>query len=471
MSSDIVKSTGFKYENFTKDPVFWAKRLYSEDKERVIKKLNELRSGQISSMDVAYRWLHKDGKYHWFRDHAVLLRDKKNKPAEILGSWVNISVLTDANKIIEENEEQYKKIVELSPDALFVHSDGVFRFLNSAAIALYGGKKPEDLIGKPVINFFHPDYYEQLRQRMKATFEEKRNLPFIEYKIVTLTGEVKSVEIASTPFTYQGKPAAQGVIIDITKHKEKEELLRSQKETLAIKVKLEEEKLKTEFVADTIHEVRTPLAIIRGNADLALRTGKSGKLKSPKSALQAINHEVEHLSHLLGDLTMLTSPQVGVERMILAHEVDLSKLLRDTVKRAKVLAHQEDVSLQFTPIPPLFVRGDKIYLQKLFLNLIKNAITYNKKKGFVRVDARKEQNKVVITVRDSGIGISKEDLGRIFERFYRAGKVRDPEGKRTGLGLAIAKWITEIHRGTIHASSTLSKGSTFTVTLPLIKKA
>ncbi|MDD4989384.1 MAG: PAS domain-containing sensor histidine kinase [Candidatus Pacebacteria bacterium] len=373
-------------------------------------------------------------------------------------------------KTVEANEKLYRYLVQLSPNPLFIHSEGKFKFLNEAAVAFFGAKKAEDIMGKLVIDFVHPDYHKQLLRRMKATFEEKRTLPLVEYKMLTLDGKEKTVEIASNPFTYQGKPAAQGTIIDVTKHKKKEEFLRIQRETLAIKIKLEEEKLRTEFIADAMHEIRTPLAIIRGNVDLALGFGKNRKLKSPKIALRAISYEVEHLSRLLRDLTMLTSRGGEFEWENLTDTVDLSKLLEEGVKRTQVLARKMNISVRIPKkIPSLSIKGDKAYMEKLILNLIKNAITYNKKDGWVKVGGSKIGDKAVLTMEDNGIGISEYDLPHIFERFYRAEKMRDPEGKRTGLGLAISKWITEIHGGTIHVISTLGKGSTFTVFLPLLK--
>ncbi|MDD5050925.1 MAG: ATP-binding protein [Candidatus Pacebacteria bacterium] len=248
-------------------------------------------------------------------------------------------------------------------------------------------------------------------------------------------------------------------------------LVLSEKGALLVKEKLAEEKLRTEFIADATHEIRTPLAIIRGNVDLALGNRKAGKLKSPEKALRAINYEVEHLSHLLADLTLLTSREAEFEKRALTQKVDLSRVIQETVKRVGVLAKKRKISIELPrKFSPLLIKGDITYLEKLFLNLLKNAITYNNEGGWVKIEASKAANKAVVTVKDNGIGISKEDLPLIFGRFYRAEKVRDPEGKRTGLGLAISKWITEIHKGTIHASSTLNKGSTFTVFLPLLKQ-
>jgi len=115
----------------------------------------------------------------------------------------------------------------------------------------------------------------------------------------------------------------------------------------------------------------------------------------------------------------------------------------------------------------LKIMGDEKYLEKLFINLFRNAIIYGKENGTIIVDIEKVKNKAIIKITDDGIGISKADLPYIFERFYRTDKARMMTNIGTGLGLAIAKSVAESHGGTISATSTEGKGTTFTVELPI----
>lgn len=227
MGPNFEQSTGFEYGEFKHDRTFWAERLHPKDKLEVFEKLAQLERGNIEAIEMTYRWLHKDATYHWFIDCASHIKATDNSTSEIIGSWVDISVHANAAKIIAENEEHYKKIVEFSPHALFVHNDGAFRFLNTAAVKLFGCKHMEEIIGKPLLNFIHPDYHDQVRQQISAVVTENINTPLVPYKIITLDGEVRDVEIASSPFVYQGKRSVQGVIVDVTKLKLVEDLYRT----------------------------------------------------------------------------------------------------------------------------------------------------------------------------------------------------------------------------------------------------
>ncbi len=258
-----------------------------------------------------------------------------------------------------------------------------------------------------------------------------------------------------------GNAAAQAITI----HR----LVLAEQESRAVKEKFEQEKIRTEFIADATHEIRTPLAIIQGNVDLALRKGKGlRKPKSASAAFKAIRYEIEHLSALISDLALLTTKGKEVQRKVVSHDVHIAELLERVVARSKAIAYQKNISIRMKKIPDMLIKGDAAYLEKLFLNLIKNAIIYGKEKGFISIAVLKNTKTATVEVSDNGIGISVEDLPRIFDRFYRVDKTSLGDGRRSGLGLAISKWIVETHGGKIEVESTLGKGSTFRVILPLV---
>ncbi|MFA6554313.1 MAG: GAF domain-containing sensor histidine kinase [Candidatus Paceibacterota bacterium] len=261
-----------------------------------------------------------------------------------------------------------------------------------------------------------------------------------------------------------GNATAKAVTIHRLKEKEQEVLLASAKQ----EVQLKEERLKNEFIANATHEIRTPLAIIRGNADLALLRCKEVPACTAK-ALKAINHEVEHLSEIISNLTLMISSDTSLKENTAFTEVDLLKIIKNTIKRCKTLADKKNISVKMVNTDDAVISGDEANLRKLFLNLIRNGINYGKVGGWIKVDIKREGNFVKIKVEDNGIGISKDDLPYIFNRFYRVDRSHSPDGNSVGLGLPIVKWIVEAHSGSIEVESILGKGTIFIVTLPTLK--
>lgn len=260
--------------------------------------------------------------------------------------------------------------------------------------------------------------------------------------------------------TLVGSNIAQ--VITILRHrktlKENEEYRRS----------MEEEKLRSEFLADAMHEIRTPLAIIKGTVDLSM---KNYYATNQSIAFEAINTEIQHLTGILSELSVLTSKDSPVQRKIQTKKIKLSQFLKEISKRWIILANKRDIVIKIGKIPAVSILADEVYLDKLFANIVKNAITYGKDGGHISISGTIEKDMVKINIQDDGVGISRKDLGRIFDRFYRADKARSNFNSYngTGLGLAITKWIAESHGGKVTVESTLGKGSTFSVFLPVVK--
>ena len=229
---------------------------------------------------------------------------------------------------------------------------------------------------------------------------------------------------------------------------------------------LEEERWKVASIADATHELRTPLAIIKGNVDLAMRD-KSKNPKSPRSTLRAINYEIKHLSGILSDLTLITSKKEGLKNRIIFDKVNLKSIVAVVVARCKALAYRKNISITTKNIPSLILLGDKVYLEKMLTNLVKNSIIYGNKDGHTEIFTKQSKGFIKISVADDGIGISDEDLPHVFERFYRADKSHNSDENSIGLGLSIVKWIAEAHGGTVSAENLKKKGSVFNISLPI----
>jgi signal transduction histidine kinase len=227
------------------------------------------------------------------------------------------------------------------------------------------------------------------------------------------------------------------------------------------------------FVADVSHELRTPLTTIRGNTDLLRRMGGTDP-----ASLNAIQNETDRMIRLVGDLLLLARADAG--HLPIAHDrVEIDDIMAEIARQTQVLAGDRlDVTLERPKADsanPLIVQGDTDRLKQLLLNLTDNAIKHTPDGGTIFMRVTRSDGWVRLTIADTGSGIPPADLPHVFERFYRAEKSRwrrpnpadESPGVGVGLGLSIAQWIAEAHKGRIEVQSERGKGSAFHVWLPL----
>lgn len=221
----------------------------------------------------------------------------------------------------------------------------------------------------------------------------------------------------------------------------------------------------TQFTADASHDLRTPIAVIRATAEIALRRQRPAD--DYKLALSKVLQASVETSLLLENLLTLARSDASAAGLEM-HPLDLSQQVRSAQEQGAILAADKSLSVTFlTPETPVWVRADAIAIRRLLLILIDNAVKYTPAGGRCEIALCQIQDQAHIAVKDTGIGIPESDLDFIFERFRRADRARCRETPGAGLGLAIARWITQMHGGTISAESTLGAGSVFHIRLPL----
>jgi heavy metal sensor kinase len=221
----------------------------------------------------------------------------------------------------------------------------------------------------------------------------------------------------------------------------------------------------TQFTADASHDLRTPVAVIRTSAELALRKERSAA--EYRDALSKVLATSVETSELLENLLSLARADAGALGLEL-HPLDLGEHVRKIKEQAQILSAEKDLDFRLdTPVAPVWVKADAIALNRLLMILVDNAIKYTPNGGRCEIALCKDKSSAQITVTDSGIGITKEDLLHVFDRFYRADRARTRNRRGAGLGLAIARWITDMHGGEIAVQSEPGMGSIFTVSLPI----
>jgi PAS domain S-box-containing protein len=358
-----------------------------------------------------------------------------------------LNVLSDA--VLGEKSLMASIMDSIADGVIVTDVLGTIQILNPKAKEILG-LYAESAVGQSAVEFirrFEDVPYDVMRDRFKKivdrgeTFSSEIKLSMPTTRFYTLQlGPVRSRE-----GLVQGIVA---VLSDITQLKEMDQM-------------------KTDLMSMVTHEIRTPLATVRGFAQILLKGG-IGNDKSTEF-LEIINRQSNRLVNLVNDFLDITRIESG-RQVVTKGPVDLDKLIQNAVADLRPLADEKTITLQYvapsTAVPEIF--GDRNLIEQVLINLLSNAIKYSPKGAWARISASQLSGLVQVSVQDNGLGIPKEAVPRLFEKFYR---VRCDDRKDiigTGLGLSLVKQIIEVHGGTIKVESEHGQGSTFTFTLPVL---
>jgi len=231
----------------------------------------------------------------------------------------------------------------------------------------------------------------------------------------------------------------------------------------------EQESFRREFIGNLAHELRTPVFSVQGYILTLLEGGLEDEEINRKFLKRAANG-IDRMAGIIEDLdtiTRLESDRLNLKRK----KIDVVSLANEIMESFEIKAKEKEIKISFDkkPSDSIYVNCDKDKIGQVFTNLINNALNYGNKNGYVKVRFFDYEDNILIEVSDNGIGIAKENLSRVFERFYRVDKSRTRHEGGTGLGLAIVKHIVESHGQLINVRSTVGEGSTFSFTLEKYK--
>jgi heavy metal sensor kinase len=220
-----------------------------------------------------------------------------------------------------------------------------------------------------------------------------------------------------------------------------------------------------QFTPDASHELRAPISLIRTTAEVAIQRDRTAP--EYREALTEILEESERTSQVVDSLMLLARADSGKETLEYG-PADACAVVRGAIEQGEKLARSHSVEFKESiPSGSISIQADSDALRRAVLILIDNAVKYTPKGGSVKVDLAEAGGFAVVSITDTGIGIAKEDIAHVFDRFWRADKARSREQSGVGLGLSIAKWITEAHQGSVSVESTLGKGSVFWLRIPM----
>lgn len=372
-----------------------------------------------------------------------------------------------AEEALHSSEERYRSLVELSPDALCVEHDRKIVFINSAGLKLFGASRPQQLIGRQCADFIDPRFQEETLKRINNLQTEQRPIPFSRSAVVRLDGSIVDVELAGAPLTFEGKPAAQVIIHDITERQRAEEEIRRLNVELEHRVQMRTAELETAnkeleaFSYSVSHDLRAPLRHIEGFVEI-LRTTRSEALDDEaKGFLRTIGEATKQMGQLI-DALLTFSRTARAE--LHKSRLDLNQVVQTVLQEVKRDASDRDVEWIVGRLP--VVEGDPTLLFQVFFNLVSNALKYtrSRKQSRIEIRAKDSRREIVVLVKDNGVGFDMRYAHKLFGVFQRLHRATEFEG--TGIGLANVRRIIQRHGGRTWAEGELDRGATFYFSLP-----
>jgi PAS domain S-box-containing protein len=435
--------------------------IHPEDRNILLSLLgsDSINTGTTENLD--YRLIGSDGNIFWMNSTATacILEDGN---IQLFGTTRNITKQKVAEEELSKSERKYRSLIEQSNDAIFVNKlDGQIIEVNSRACRMMGYTQ-EQLKKMSVIDLMVPDERENGSQVLE-TFKKRRYVQG-ETRYLTSKGDVLDVEISAS--VLEGyKDIAQAVVRDITERKKAEEIM------LLAKIEAESaNRSKSEFLASMSHELRTPLNSIIGFSDM-LSEGYAGSLSDiQRKYSQYISTSGKYLLTLINNILDIAKIENGKMELEPEH-FTMDEVFEDAEKLAGHLARKKNIKLQIQKLENIEIVADKIKIKQIIYNLLSNAIKFTPDNGEVNLLAAVNHNRIKISVRDTGIGISEEDLDQLFMPFKQIDSQLSRQYNGSGLGLSIVKKLVELHGGNISVESKVGEGSTFAFTIPLISSA
>ncbi len=427
--------------------------LFEEDRQTAIEK-NNLRTKKISDRYII-KLRRKDGSAVWTQISGSPVYDNNGKVTGTIGLITDITQLKETQKALIDSEERFKKLSSLTFEGITIHNNGICIDVNDSFCRLLGYERDE-IIGKNLITaVVREDYHKLVKEKIVQFYAKP-------YEIIGIKkdGSEFPAEIVARDINWKGETIRVAAVRDVTERKQYE------LEIIAAKQKAEEsDRLKSAFLANMSHEIRSPMNSIVGFANILKEPDLSHDER--KEYVEIINGSSRQLLSLINDVIDISKIESGIFSLEKSR-FSLAKVLSEIQKEFSLEAQKKNLDLKLnidTSLKETDILADLTRFKQIFHNLIGNALKFTYE-GFVEFGCNICNEGLCFYVKDSGIGISKDNFEIIFDRFRQIEDSSTRSFGGTGLGLAITKALVEKMDGSITVESTAGKGSVFSFVLP-----
>jgi PAS domain S-box-containing protein len=384
-------------------------------------------------------------------------------------STISLVVTFKAKQYISEGEnklEMFEAIMETSPNAIMVHRKLKVIYANNKITELFDLKSSSEIIGRPLEDFMNLNKDAIGTERLESALNEIEFEPLVEEMYFKKSGQRIELQVSSTPVKINNGICVLNLCKNITEKKRITELEKKiEEEERKLREKIELDKLKEEFFSNLSHELRTPLTIILGTVELFERNANAAEYDLEKN-YKVLKQNCYRLLKLVNNLLDITKIDSGYFNINIDNH-NIISVVEDSVLSVVNYVQNSGLNIIFdTNVEEKIISCDIDSIERIMLNLLSNAIKFTPKGGTIFVNVVDEHDNVIITVKDTGIGIKEEHVDFIFDRFRQVHKSFTRNQKGSGIGLSLVKSLVEMNRGTVSLFSEYGKGSEFTIKLP-----
>jgi two-component system, cell cycle sensor histidine kinase and response regulator CckA len=461
---------GRPVEDIYADFHLWSSPIHPDDQAASVEAFGRVLAGEQNSFVLTYRIIRPDGSMRWIEDLGVPVRDDLGRVLRVTGIAKDVTRRVAAERARRDSEERWRLLVESMPTALAVHREGRILWANSAALELVGARSVDDVVGRELADFIHPDQRRASSARIRAIYEEGR-VPSAELRLLRMDGSTVVANAAGSAIIWEGEPAGQSVMTDLSERRRAE----TERQALGRRVQEAQRMESLAVLAGGVaHDFNNLLVGILGNADLARRE------LDPGSPADACLEGIDLAARRAADLARQMLAYSGRGHFVV-EPLELDTMLREIGGLLETsISKKATLQLELAPdLPP--VRADATQLRQVMMNLITNASeAIGERGGVIAVttglsrDVRTPEGLrfpdeelpeglyCFVEVSDTGEGMDQATTRRVFDPFFTT------KFTGRGLGLAAVLGIAKGHGGAIEVASAVGRGSTFRLLLPAL---